>query len=245
MISNQIVMSYWLHLFWRERSWIYITTILIVGALLSGFLAHTMLLEIKNAQISFTAFYLRSVSLLFFLFMMPFYFIRLHQSQEIIHLLTQTCSRTQFIVQTFIAFVLYLSVLCMINWLLLLAIGAPIAPTFWWAISFFLECSLLLSISLFLSTRLKLASVASLVGLLFYCLGRMHSLVMASFEQSEASTFTKAIFKLIPSFDVFTQTEWLMSSTVSTIIPSLMIETILFLVLCLTLAILAYQKRWL
>jgi hypothetical protein len=243
VINKHFVVRYWLQLLWRERSWICILAILIGGVLLSGFLARTMVLEIKNAQISFTAFYLRSVSLLFFLFMMPFYFIRLHQSQEIIHLLTQFCSRAQFLIQTFIAFALYLSALCMFNLLLLLALGAPIAPTFWWALSLFLECSLLLSICLFLSTRLMLASITSLVGLVIYCLGRMHSLMMASVVQSDA--LTKLTFKLIPSFDLFTQTNWLIGSTASSAFPSIIIETILFLVLCLTLAILTYQRRWL
>jgi hypothetical protein len=201
----------------------FILALILGGVFLASFLAHTLIIETKPAQLSFVTSYMRSVSILFFVFMVPFYFIRLHQSQEIIHLLAQSRSRTQFLIQTFLAFILYALAVAGLNCLILLVLLSPQAMQ--WGLSMFFECSIIISLSLFLSTRLHLAAVASLIVLLIYFMGRMHSLLSVS------SPITKAIFKLIPALDRFE------------VLP-LLTESILFSLTFLILATLTYQKRW-
>jgi hypothetical protein len=124
----------------------------------------------------------------------------------------------------------------------------PLQQTICWSVSLLLECSILLSWTLFLSTRLTHAIIVSLFVFLFYCLGRMHTLIMAPLLKSEPTfltTLTRIVLKLVPAFDQFTQTDWFINTSNTPTMLPLATEAFLFMSVGFILALITYQKRWL
>lgn len=236
------VLSYWWRLFWREHILTFLLMIALSGLGISYFLASTLILETETARIIFMAFFLRSFLILVVLCLVPFYMIRLHQTHEIFHFLTQSYSRASFLLQTWCSFTLLLLVFCVFASFALIMSRASHVFVLQWNVSLFCESLIMMSFCLFLACRLSHPAFTSIIGLLFYGLGRTHDLMTATFATMPQFQW---FFKMFPAFDHFTQTQWLMSPALLSTFSSLVVETALFTLFFATLAILTYQKRWL
>jgi len=234
-----LFISYWWRLFWREYSLSFLFALLTSGFLLLQFLSSTLILEEDIATVAFAAFFIRSSLTVAFLFLVPFYMIRLHQSQEILLFLTQGYSRTHFLLLTWISFEMLSFVLCLYAALCLFLLGSRGFQIFAWGLSLFGELTILISFCLFLSCRMAHSVNVSLTVLLYYMLGRFHDLIIGSFSTS------KALWKLVPAFDHYTQTNWLIGVQEVIHLSPVLSEAALFTLLFLILATITYQKRWL
>jgi hypothetical protein len=245
-----MVIHYWWCLLWREKTIAFLLSTLIFGVFMMGFFAFTIILETREALISFAAFFCRSLIILSAILLVPFYLSRLHQSGEIEAVLSGPTSRLHFLRETFLAFEGLLLGLTVFSILALGFVGVSLSSALQWGMAILGEATILLSFCFFLSCGKIHPMMGVISALAYYLMGRLHQLMTATLlSYKEGSDFflyepLQLILKVVPSFDLFSLTSWLLDPTIPVPLMILGREVVLFSTFFLLLTYHRYGKRW-
>ncbi len=156
-----------------------------------------------------------------------FHVRRLHETREIEAILTRPISRGAFAVAYYAAFATIAAVLSIVTVpLLAAAMGAHGRGLLEWEIGMILESWIVVALALFCAMALESATIAVMVTLGFYMLGRTAEFFLAialsgtgHTDSAGVSQWAKAIITVIaaimPRLDLFGQSRWLIYGSAS------------------------------
>lgn len=239
----------------RDKLFLSLLAIMIVGAFLSVFLSSSAIVEKGQFSIIYMGASLRILGLLGLVLFVVFFIRRSFEDRDVEYLLTRPVSRTVFILSHAAAFSL-LSLMVSLS----LSIGLgyfsyqvdQFEGAVYWSTGVICEYILMVNVALFFSMVLSSPVGAAMSSLGFYVLGRLvgQLLYIAKNPSIELpgndilSGIFQGVSTLIPRLDLMTQTSWLIYGPESVkdylFIP---VQVGLFLFLILLAALVDLKRR--
>ncbi len=217
---NFALVKYVLRAASRDRLFMSLLAIMIVGSFVSLFLSSSAVIEQSQFSIIYLAASLRMLGLLGLVLFVVFFIRRSFEARDVEYLLTRPVSRGAFVFSHAAGF----SILsCAVS--LALAAGLAMASMkignaegiFYWASGVVCEYLLMVNVAFFFAMVLSSPVAATLSAMGLYILGRLMGqlLLIAKTPPMEIPGYNvmSAVFKtvstLIPRLDLMTQTSWL------------------------------------
>ena len=239
----------------RDRFFLSLCAIMVVGSVLSIFLSSAAVVEQGQFSIVYLASSLRILGLLGLILFVVFFIRRSFEARDVEYLLTRPVSRLSFILSHAAGFsILSLIVSCSIG-IALTFVGygmGNLAGALSWSAGLICEYLLIVNVALFFSMVLSSPVAASLASFGFYILARLvgQLLYIAQHPLFEipGSKFLTGLFQIIstiiPRLDLMTQTGWLVYGAVEIKdIGFILIQAVLFLFLVIIATLIDLRRR--
>ena len=205
----------------RDRLFLSLLAIMLVGGFISVFLSSSAVVEQAQFSIIYLAGTLRILGLIGLVLFVVFFIRRSFDARDVEYLLTRPISRGAFIFShsvgfSFLAFLISVS-LCLGLGFISIHIGNT-QGVIYWSTGVICEYLLIVNVALFFSMVLSSPVAASLATLGFYILGRLMGQLLYIIHHP-VDTFPgyrvlsgafQMISSLIPRLDLMTQTSWLL-----------------------------------
>jgi len=202
----------------RDRLFLSLMLLVVVGVCLSVFLGSSAITEKDQFSMVFASGGLRIGGLLTLVLFTVFYVRRSFETHDVEYLLSRPMSRLQFLMAHFISLLvlsaLMASVMTVV--LLLMPSQATAFSCVMWGISIFIEMAIVANVALFFSLMLSSAVAASLISLAFYVLSRLMGGILGIVMEGAGTSMTVILNKVmlaisvfIPRLDLMGQTSWL------------------------------------
>jgi hypothetical protein len=176
---------------------------------------------------------LRIVSVIGLIVFISFFQRRAHDYREVDYLLATPLGRYRYLFSNAAAFTLIALLFTVVMGALVILLQSEInEATVYWIASSFVELSLTASFTLFMSTRLRSATVCTLLSLAFYSLARLLGAVLGVIDSHMLETMKHikwleyamdVISTVIPRFDLLAQSQWLIYRQVEGVTPALLL----------------------
>lgn len=252
---NATLIKYVLTAARRDRFFLSVCAIMIVGSALSIFLSSAAVVEQGQFSIVYLASSLRILGLLGLILFVVFFIRRSFEARDVEYLLTRPVSRLSFILSHSAGF----SILSLI---IALALGVALSfisygmgnlsGGLYWSAGLVCEYLLIVNVALFFSMVLSSPVAASLSSFGFYVLARLMGqlLYIAQHPTLEipGSKILSGVFQvistIIPRLDLMTQTGWLVYGvTEFKDIIFIAIQAVFFLLLVLIATLIDLRRR--
>ncbi len=206
----------------RDRILISFLVLMGVGASLSIFLGSSSVTEKDQVSLVFTASMLRFSSILTLVMFCVFYIRKSFDTLDVEFMLTRPLTRLQYLTSHFIAFTFLALLMTLLATLALFLMPSKgdFMGTVLWALSLFIELSIMASIAIFFSFFLSSAVSAALVSFAFYVLARMIGGIIGVINATPETSVMLLMEKLmllisifIPRLDLMGQGNWLLYGT--------------------------------
>lgn len=213
----------------RNKVFISIYLLLLVGAFISIFLGKTMIVEQSEFSIIFFANFARILINFGLIAFITVNICNLYNNKEIELILSKNVSKTQFVFSYYFAIILLAFMLVIPLFLILevlqVAFGVPIqlGGLAIWSISLFSEMVIISTFTFFISLFIRSNISTILISASFYVLCRLYGFFLHSINNPESITNADAltlimgkVLKVIgiffPRLDLLNQSEWLVHS---------------------------------
>lgn len=239
----------------RDRLFLSLLAIMILGSFVSLFLSSSAVVEQAYFSIVYLAGSLRILGLAGLVLFVVFFIRRSFDARDVEYLLTRPISRSAFIFSHAAGF----SILSLfVSLALCLGLGFVAAQVgnaqgvVYWSAGIICEYLLLVNVALFFSMVLSSPVSASLSTLGFYILGRlMGQLIFIAKNPTDLfpgyhvlSGIFQAVSTLIPRLDLMTQTSWLLYGVEGIHeFAFILVQTVLFLMLILVATLVDLRRR--
>ena len=215
----------------RDRLIIAMLGLMLVAGVLSILLSGAAVVEQAQFSLASLASSLRIIAVIGLVVFISFFQHRAHETREIDYLLATPIGRYRYLFSHAMAMMILSLFLAIIMGLVIALLQRQISPAlFYWVSSAFVEINLTATFTLFLSTRLRSATVCTLLALAFYSLARLLGALIGVIDNHIIDHIKGiAIFKygidvmavIIPRFDLMAQSQWLIYQQVDGITPLL------------------------
>jgi hypothetical protein len=219
MFLSMPLIRYILVAAFRDRLLLAIFGLMLLSGVISILLTGAVIMEQAQFAVASLASSMRIVTIVGLVVFISFMQRRAHDSREIDYLLATPLGRYRYILSIAAAFTIIAFLASILMMAILAVVHHYYSPVLlYWGGSAFVEISLTTTFALFMSTRLRSATVCTLMTLAFYSLARlmgavigaMHSGIMERFRFYKFyETMIDIISTLIPRFDVLAQSQWL------------------------------------
>jgi hypothetical protein len=233
MFLSSSMIRYILVAAFRDRLLLTMFGLMLLAGAISVLLTGAVIMEQAQFAIASLASSMRIVTVVGLVVFISFFQRRAHDYREVDYLLATPLGRYRYLLSVAAAFTIiaFLSVLVMMG---ILAVVHRYFSTIliYWGASAFVEVSLTVTFALFMSTRLRSATVCTLMTLAFYSLARLMGAVLGAFDSGilEKFRFYKAyeyiidgMAVIVPRFDVLAQSQWLIYGQVDGVTPLFLI----------------------
>ncbi|PZP54293.1 MAG: hypothetical protein DI586_10130 [Micavibrio aeruginosavorus] len=239
----------------RDKLFLSLLAIMIVGSFVSLFLSSSAVVEKEQFSVVYLAGSLRLLGLLGLVLFVVFFIRRSFDARDVEYLLTRPVTRNSFVLSHAAAFSIlsaFVSIsLCAGLGFIAYNIGNP-QGVIYWSTGVICEYLLIVNVALFFSMVLSSPVAACLSTLGFYILGRlMGQLLFVAKNPSDGipgyqilTTIFQAISALFPRLDLMTQTSWLLYGVdgIKDYI-FILVQTALFLALVLIATLVDLRRR--
>ncbi len=217
----------------RDRLILVMVGLMLLAGVLSILLSGAAIADQQKFAIASLASSLRFVGIFGLIVFISFFQRRAHDTREVDYLLATPLGRYGYLFSTAIAFSLIaLFVTLMMGFVLMIVQLEASEALLYWTASSFVELSLTASFTLFMTTRLRSATVCTLLSLAFYTMARLMGAMLGvidshMLEDVKYITIMKymvgIIGTVIPRFDLLAQSQWLIYGTVEGVTPLLLL----------------------
>lgn len=215
----------------RNKIFISIYMLLVVGAFISSFLGRTMIVEQSQFAIIFFANFARLLINFGLISFITINICNLYNNKEIELILSKNVSKTKFVFSYYFAIIMLAFMLVIPLFIMLeifqVAFGAPIklGGLAVWSISLFSEIVIISTFTFFISLFIRSNITTILISTSFYILCRLYGFFLYSINNPNSITNSDAltlimgkVLKFIgiffPRLDLLNQSEWLIHSDV-------------------------------
>lgn len=240
----------------RDRLFLGMLAATLVATGISAALAATSMIEVREMTLAFSAATSRLILMLGLVVFVAFHIRHAFDAKEIDVMLSRPISRPLLVFSYWMAFCVAALVMTALSAGVVYALGPLSLSGFGtWAFSMLLEAWLVVAFTLFAALVLKSGVITVLTAIGFYTLSRMMGFFLITvggrsvFESTELNmAFKRAIDWLaiiIPRLDFFAKTRWLSYGVegMPTELVLFTVQSLIFIPLLLTLAILDFRKR--
>lgn len=252
---NSILIKYVLTAARRDKLFLSLIAIMILGSFISLFLASSAVVEKEIFSIVYLAGSLRLLGLAGLVLFVVFFIRRSFDARDVEYLLTRPVTRISFVLSHAAGFSI-LAVIVSIGLCLGLGFVATkignVDGLIYWSTGVICEYLLIVNVALFFSMVLSSPVAASLATLGFYILGRLMGQLLfvakANAQDSIAYQLMSYIFQavstLFPRLDLMTQTSWILYGVegIKDYIY-IIVQAALFLLLILVATIVDLRRR--
>jgi hypothetical protein len=213
----------------RDRLILAILSLMLLSGVLSLLLSGTVIMEQQEFTIASLASSMRLIAVVGLVVFISFFQRRAHDYREVDYLLATPLGRYRYILSVALAFNIIAFVASFVMVLIVVLMQRYVSPvTVFWGLSAFVEISLTCTFALFLSTRLRSATVCTLITLAFYSLARLLGSVLGAMDAGLMNDIKGAAFYhyamtlfsvVIPRFDLLAQSQWLIYEKLDGITP--------------------------
>ena len=235
----------------RDALFIGTTFLVICFSALSCFLGSMALVEAQEARIVYTAGTSRIAVIIGFTIFIIFYIKRLFENHEIEVILSHSISRQKIILGFFAGFSVILLTLLLPVLLILTLLKTPFTSTLIWCLSVYLEGLVVLSFAICCGLMIKSQVLSLSTCFLLYLISRTIGNFVAYIELSAKidimsvfASILKVISIVIPRFDLFGKTSWLIYNDIS-INDCIMfvVQSLIFCGIFISMAIIDFRKK--
>jgi hypothetical protein len=213
----------------RDRLLLAMFGLMLLSGVISILLTGAVIMEQAQFAVASLASSMRIVTIVGLVVFISFFQRRAHEYREVDYLLATPLGRYRYILSVAAAFTLIALLSVIIMMIMLAVVHRYYSPVLlYWGASAFVEVSLTVTFALFMSTRLRSATVCTLITLAFYSLARLMGAVLGAMDSGIMEKFRFYKFYdfaidvmavLIPRFDVLAQSQWLIYEKVEGITP--------------------------
>lgn len=216
----------------RDRLVMVMLGLMLMAGVLSIILSGATLMEQRQFSMASLASSIRLVAIIGMVVFISFFQRRAYEYREIDYLLATPVGRYRYLFSVALAFILLSLFLSLVMGAVVVLLQRHINEALvYWTVSAFVELSLTVTFTLFLSMRLRSATVCAMLSLAFYTLARLLGAVLGVIDSPllddmkyleffrHAVSFI-AVF--IPRFDLLAQSQWLIYGQVEGITPWLL-----------------------
>lgn len=202
----------------RDRLFLGLMLLVIVGVSLSIFLGSSAITEKDQFAMVFASGGLRIGALLALVLFTVFYVRRSFETHDVEYLLSRPISRLQFLTAHVLAMTVLSAFIAIVmtGVLFLIPSKTDAYSCMMWGLSIFIELAIMANVALFFSLMLSSAVAASLITFAFYVLSRLMGGILGIIMEGGSTTVTHLLGKImlgisifIPRLDLMGQTSWL------------------------------------
>ncbi len=239
----------------RDRFFMSLLAIMVVGSFISIFLSSASVIEQGQFSVIYLAAGLRMLGLLGLVLFVVFFIRRSFEARDVEYLLTRPVSRSSFILSHAMGFSL-------LSLIVSVALGAGLGlvamklgnlqGVFYWSSGVVCEYLLMVNVALFFAMVLSSPVAATLATMGFYVLGRLMGqlLLIAKIPPGDIwgfkfmSVVFQAVSTLIPRLDLMTQSSWLVYGAKGLQdYVFIIVQTAIFLILILISTLVDLSRR--
>lgn len=217
----------------RDRLLLAMFGLMLLAAVMSVLITGAVIMDQTQFAIASLASSIRLVTVIGMVVFISFFQRRAHDYREIDYLLATPLGRYRYLISVATGFIIiaFLSVVVMM--LILMGVHRYFSPVLiYWGGSAFIEVSLTATFALFMATRLRSATVCTLITLAFYSMARLMGAVLGALDAGMANDMKFAKFYhlameffaiIIPRFDLLAQSQWLIYEKVEGVTCALLL----------------------
>lgn len=216
----------------RDRLIMVMLGLMLMAGVLSIVLSGATLMEQRQFSMASLASSIRLVAVIGMVVFISFFQRRAHDYREIDYLLATPLGRYRYLFSIAFAFILLSLFLAVVMGMVVMLLQRQVNEALlYWMASSFVELSLTVTFTLFLSMRLRSATVCAMLSLAFYTLARLLGAVLGVIDSpiledmKYVEFFKQAvnfIAVFIPRFDLLAQSQWLIYGQVEGVTPLLL-----------------------